>query len=299
MKVNNDFGYKFRQRPLDAKTIVCGTLADPTDHTVSPQFQGAAYEELGLNIVYLPFNVKAENIGDAIRGIRALNIRGVNVTMPHKMTSMEFIDEIDPLAKIIGSINGIINTNGVLKGYCHDITGFMLPFEGMDLRGKKVLQIGAGGGGRASAFGLTARGVEMIIMNRNVEKANKLAEELNTYSGNPARAVEFTIEALTVEMKTADVLVNTTSIGFADKVKETPVPKELIRSDMIIYDIVFAPLETRMLKEAKERGAKTINGLFMYVGQGAEFFEKVTGQKAPFSVMFDAAKIVLEARANM
>jgi len=296
VKINKEFGYKFRQRPLDGKTIVCGTLADPVDHTASPQFQGAAYEELGLNIVYVPFNVKAENIGDAIRGIRALNIRGVNVTMPHKMTSMEFIDDIDPLAKNIGSINGIINTNGILKGYCFDAAGFMLPFEGMDLRGKKILQLGAGGGGRASAFGLTPRGVEMIIMNRNVDKAKKLAEELSAYSGNPARAVEFTPEALAVEMKTADVFINTTSIGFGDRANETPVPQELIRSDMMIYDIVFDPIETRLLKEAKARGAKTINGLYMYVGQGAEFFEKVTGQKAPFSVMFEAAKIELGSR---
>lgn len=146
MEARNKYGYKFRQRPLDGKTIVCGTVADPADHSISPQFQGAAYEELGLNVVYLPFNVKAENIGDAVRGIRALNIRGVNVTMPHKMASMKFIDKIDPLAKTVGAINGIINTNGILKGYNFDVQGFMLPFKGKNLKGMKVLQLGAGGG---------------------------------------------------------------------------------------------------------------------------------------------------------
>lgn len=289
------FGYKFRQRPLNSKTAICGTIADPADHTISPQFQGAAYEELGLNMVYLPFNVKADNIGDAVRGIRALNIRGVNVTMPHKMTSMKFIDEIDPLAKKVGAINGIINTNGILKGYNFDVGGFMLPFDGMDLRGRKVLQLGAGGGGRASAYGLTVRGADMIIMNRNVDKARELARELTAYSGNPAIGVEFTLENLARDMKCADIMVNTTSIGFFDKVDETPVPKEMIRPDTIIYDIVFDPLETRLLREAKEQGAKIIDGLYMIVGQGAEFFEKVTGEKAPFKIMLDAAKKALSA----
>lgn len=278
--------------------MVCGTVADPADHTVSPQFQGAAYEELGLNVVYLPFNVKPENIGDAVRGIRALNIRGVNVTMPHKMASMKFIDEIDPLAKTVGAINGIINTNGILKGYNFDVHGFMLPFERKDLKGMKVLQLGAGGGGRASAFGLSARGAAMTIMNRTVGKAHELARELTAYSGNPAKGVEFNLKKLSMEMKTADILVNTTSIGFADSVGETPVPKELIRPDMIVYDIIFDPIETRLLKEAKAQGAEAIEGYYMIVGQGAEFFEKATGQKAPLEVMLDAAKKALAARAK-
>ena len=138
----------FRSTPLNGHTVTVGTLGYPANHTISPQFQGAAYEAMGVNMVYLPFNVKPEDIGDAVRGIRGLGLRGVNVTMPHKQTAMEFLDELDPLAEVIGSINGIINTDGVLKGYNFDVGGFMIPFEGMDLTGKRVLQLGAGGGGR-------------------------------------------------------------------------------------------------------------------------------------------------------
>lgn len=286
----------YRQRPLNGETVTVGTLGYPVYHTISPEFQGAAYEAMGLNFVYLPFNVKPEEIGDAVRGIRALGIRGVNVTMPHKMTSMEFLDELDPLAATIGSINGIINTDGVLKGYNFDVAGFMIPFENMDIAGKKVLLLGAGGGARAGAFGLSHRKVELVIMNRVVECAEMLARDLIGYSGNQARAVDYTPETLAKEMADTDIFINATSIGFDKLVNETPVPAALIQKNMVIYDIVYSPMETRLLREAKVKGAKTIGGLEMIVGQGAQFFEKVTGLKAPYELMLNTGRRALELR---
>lgn len=296
--MKEESGILFRQRPLDGQTVTVGTLGYPVHHTISPEFQGAAYEATGTDMVYLPFNVRPENIGDAVRGIRALNIRGTNVTMPHKQSAMEFLDEIDPLAELIGSINGIINTDGVLKGYNFDVAGFMIPFKNMDLEGRKVVQLGAGGGGRAAAFGMTARGVDLVILNRNLEKAEELAKELTAYSGNLARGALFNREVLERELADADILVNATSIGFDKLEEETPVPAELIRPGMFVYDIVYSPLETRLMREAAARGAKTVGGLEMIVGQGAEFFEKVTGKKAPYNLMLETGRKVLVERAK-
>lgn len=288
----------FRQRPLDGLTVTVGTLGYPVHHTISPEFQGAAYEATGTDMVYLPFNVKPENIGDAVRGIRALGIRGTNVTMPHKQAAMEFLDELDPLAEVIGSINGIINTDGVLKGYNFDVGGFMIPFEGMDLNGVKIVQLGAGGGARAAAFGMSMRGADLVILNRTVSVAEQLAKDVNAYTGHPARGAAFTPEVLAKELADAAVVVNCTSIGFDKLEGETPIPKELLRPDLFVYDIVYSPLETRLMREAREIGAtKVVGGLEMIVGQGAEFFEKATGKKAPYELMLETGRKVLEERA--
>ena len=289
----------FRQKPLDGLTVTVGTVGYPVHHTISPEFQGAAYEATGTDMVYLPFNVKPEAIGDAVRGIRALGIRGTNVTMPHKQTAMAYLDELDPLAEVVGSINGIINTNGKLKGYNFDVGGFMIPFEGMDLNGVRVLMIGAGGGARAAAFGLTMRGADLVILNRNAEKAESLAADLTAYSGNPAKGLPWTEEVLKEEMAKTEIVVNCSPLGFDKYEDETPVPKELIRKGMFIYDIVYSPLETRLMREAKEMGAgRIVGGLEMIVGQGAEFFEKATGKKAPYELMLETGRAVLMKRAE-
>lgn len=289
----------FRQRPLDGLTVTVGTLGYPVHHTISPEFQGAAYEATGTDMVYLPFNVKPENIGDAVRGIRALGIRGTNVTMPHKQAAIPFLDELDPLAEVIGSINGIINTDGKLKGYNFDVGGFMIPFDGMDLNGVRVLMIGAGGGARAAAFGLSMRGADMVILNRNVERAESLAADINAYTGNPAKGLPWTDDILKEEIAKTEIVVNCSPLGFDKYEDETPVPKELIRVGMFIYDIVYSPLETRFMKEAREAGAgRVVGGLEMIVGQGAQFFEKATGKKAPYDLMLETGRKVLEERAS-
>lgn len=287
----------FRQRPLDGRTVTVGTLGYPAHHTISPEFQGAAYEVTGTDMVYLPFNVKPENIGDAVRGIRALGIRGTNVTMPHKQAAMEFLDELDPLAEAIGSINGIINTDGVLKGYNFDVGGFMIPFEGMDLHGVKIVMLGAGGGARAAAFGMSQRGADLVILNREPAKAAALARDVTTYTGYPAKGADLTLDNLKAELADAQVLVNCTSVGFDKLEGETPVPKELLRPDLFVYDIVYSPLETRLMREAREAGAtRVVGGLEMIVGQGAQFFEKATGKKAPYELMLETGRKVLIAR---
>jgi len=294
--VTKDYAFKFRQRPLDGGTVLCGLLAHPSDHTISPQMYGAGFEELGLNYIYLAFDVLPENLEDAIRGYRALNIRGGNVTMPHKVESMKYVDKLDSLAEAVGAINVIINTEGFLEGYNADVQAFMHPLEDVDLCGKNVVLLGAGGGARACAFGLAAKDADITILNRNTEAAEDLAQRLHNYRGRRAQVLPLRPETLTDALENAELLVNATSIGFARQEGETPVPAALLRGDLTVYDIVFDPIETRLLRDAAAKGAKTINGLYMLVGQATFCFEKLTGEPAPFEVMFDACYKVLRAR---
>lgn len=286
----------YLQHPLNGETVIVGTMGDPIVNTISPQMQGAAFAATGMNMVYLPFPVTQEALGDAVRGIRALGIRGVNVTMPHKERVMEFLDELDPLAKAVGCVNAIINTDGVLKGYNYDVEGFLRPLEGMELSGRKTVLLGSGGGARAAAFGLATRGAELLILNRHGERAQALAQELAAYTGTPVRSSEWKESTLKEALKDAELLVNCTSIGFGPQQSETPVSAQWLHAGMTVYDIVFSPLETRLTREAAVSGVRTITGLEMLVSQGALFFEKVTGKTAPVALMRETARAVLEER---
>ena len=294
---SNDFSIPFRSRPLSGHTTIVGTLGWPIHHVISPEIFGATFEITGADMVLIPLNVEPGYVGDAVRGIRALGIRGTMVTMPHKQACMEFLDEIDPIAKTVGAVNAITNTDGVLKGFNFDIDGAMTPFRGGDLAGKKVLQLGAGGGGSAMAFAMVKLGAELTILNIDPSWATDLAKKAQDFFGKPVRGGEYSIDNLSKEIRGVDMVVNSTSIGFADQEEMTPVPAEMIQPEMTVYDMVFTPLETRFQREAKERGAaRVIGGLQMLVGQASHFFETVTGIEAPYEEMLDIGRNVLLSR---
>ncbi len=287
-----------RDRVISGTTRLCGIIGDPIEHTMSPVMHNAAFREIGIDYLYVPFRVKKEELGKAIEGMRALNFRGLNVTIPHKVAVLQFMDELDPLAKKIDAVNTIDNVDGVLKGYNTDATGFLqaLLERGIEPEGKKVVILGAGGASRAISFILADSGAHLVILNRLLELdwAEELANRISQSFNKEVEALELNKENLARVLDKADILVNTTSVGMSPSIDQTPVPADLLRPDLTVYDIVYNPIKTRLLREAEVAGAETIGGLDMLVWQGVLAFEKWTGLKAPVKLMKEEATKLLE-----
>lgn len=275
---------------ITGETKLCGVIGDPIEHTMSPVMHNAAFKKLGVDYAYVPFRVKKGELKGAIEGVRALNIRGLNVTIPHKVAVIPLLDELDPLAEKIGAVNTIVNNDGVLRGYNTDATGFLqtLLERGVEPRDKIIVILGAGGAARAISFILAERGSHLVILNRALELvwAEELSKTLSLTIKKPVKALELNVKNLSMVLKSADIMINATSVGMSPDVDKTPVPSELLKPDMIIFDIVYNPIKTRLLREAEAAGARTaIGGLDMLVWQGVLAFEKWTGKKAPPELM--------------
>ena len=262
-------------------------IGDPIEHTMSPAMHNAAFIQMGLDYVYVPFKVKKEGLGQAIDGMRGLNIRGLSVTIPHKVAVIPLLDKLDPLVEKIGAVNTITNDDGVLTGSNTDAGGFLqaLLARGIEPKGKRIVILGAGGASRAISFILAERGAHLAILNRRLERAEALAGRLSSFSPQEVETMELVEASLNEVLPAADILVNTTSVGMSPDVSGTPVPAELLKSDLVVFDIVYNPMGTRLLKEAKTVGAETISGVDMFVWQGALAFERWTGEKAPVDLM--------------
>jgi shikimate dehydrogenase len=278
---------------VTGKTKICALVGDPVEHTVSPAMHNAAFAEAGLGFVYVPFRVCPENLAEAVAGLRALDVRGFNVTIPHKVAVIRCLDSLDPLAEKIGAVNTVVNENGELRGFNTDAEGFVraLSDGGIEPGGRKMVVLGAGGASRAISYVLARKGAELTILNR--------AQEL-TWAWDIAKLVEYDLwkhvnvlelrdDLLAGALKDAEVLVNATSVGMSPDADASPVPAGLLRRDLVVFDVVYNPVETRLLKEARAAGARIISGVEMLVWQGALAFEMWTGQAAPFDVMRRAA----------
>ena len=283
---------------MSGKTRLCGVIGDPIEHTMSPAMHNAAFTQMVLDYIYVSFQVKEEELDQAIDGMRALNIRGLNVTIPHKVAIIPFLDELDPLAEKIGAVNTIANNTGVLKGYNTDASGFLqaLLEKGIEPEGKKVVILGAGGASRAVSFILAERGAHLVILNRRLERAEELAGRLSTTLNKEVKARELVADNLAQVLGGADILVNTTSVGMNPDINETPVPSSLLKPGLVVVDIVYNPIRTRLLREAEAVGAKTIDGVDMFVWQGALAFEIWTGAKAPVELM--RAEVVRQLKGH-
>ena len=284
------------------KTKICGIIGDPIEHTMSPVMHNAAFKNKGVDYVYLPFRVKKEELGRAIEGMRALNIRGLNITIPHKVAVIQFLDELDPLADKIGAVNTIVNDDGVLKGYNTDATGFLqaLLERKIEPKEKSVVILGAGGASRAISFILAERCAHIVILNRLLELdwATELASRISQIFTKEVEALELNKENLSRVLGKADILVNATSVGMSPDINETPVNSDLLRPNLVVYDIVYNPIKTRLQREAEVAGATVISGLDMLVWQGALAFEKWTGQKAPVNLMKEEVIKLLGKNGN-
>ena len=266
---------------INSNTAIYAVLGDPISHCLSPVMHNSAFSHVNYNGVYLAFRVK--EIGKAISGIRALGIKGAGITIPHKVAVMEFLDEIDDTAGKIGAVNTIVNRHGKITGYNFDTIGAVKAVkEKTGIKDKAVAILGAGGAARAVGYGIITEGGRLTILNRTKSKGEKLAADLDS---------EFCSLEDFKRVK-CDILINTTSVGMEPNLKGMPVEKEHLNKGMIVMDIVYNPLRTRLLKVAEDMGCTTIDGVSMFVFQGAGQFELWTGKKAPVDLM---RKTVLKA----
>jgi shikimate dehydrogenase len=272
---------------ISGKTRVCGVIGDPIEHSLSPIMHNAAFQALGLDYVFLAFKVKPACVEDAVNGMRALNIRGLNVTMPHKKTVMESLDRIDLSAQIINSVNTVLNKENLLFGFNTDGIGAVraLKENGVELKGHKVLLLGAGGAARAIAYAMAKEADELAVLNRTAKDAQALARLVEKAANKRIVAGSLEPEDIDANLQDSDILINATSVGMKPRPDETPVPIELLRSNLSVMDIVYNPLETKLARDAKALGAKVVSGVEMLIYQGAASFEIWTGKSAPVEVM--------------
>lgn len=270
-----------------------GVIGNPIGHSLSPAMHEAAFKELNIDGTYVAFEVEEDQLKQAIDGVRGLGIRGLNVTIPHKVEVMKYLDEIDPIAERIGAVNTIVHKDHRLIGYNTDGEGYLqalLPIIAKPLKEMRVLILGAGGAAKGVAISLALHGVkELCISNRTVSKADALAKECSAITHSSSMPITFAQARLTE----FDLIINTTSIGMTPNVEQMPLSLEMIAPGVIVSDLIYTPSKTRWLKDAKSRGAIVQNGLEMFINQGALAFEKWTGKNAPREVMKRKVKEIL------
>lgn len=276
---------------ITGKTKVTGIIGYPLTYTLSPLMHNRAFKVCGLNYKYLAFVVEKGHLKSAIDGIRALNIKGVNITMPHKEAVISLLDGISKEAEIIGAVNTINNEDGRLIGYNTDAEGFTssLKEEDFNPAGKQAIIIGTGGGAKAVAVALVQAGVKSIaVVGGSIEKSQAIKDRIIDITRN------ILVKPLTFESNLADIfqigdlIVNATPVGMAESGGLLPVPLELIKKRHFIYDLVYIPQETVLIKEARRKGARAVNGTGMLVHQAALAFEIWTGISAPVEEMRQA-----------
>lgn len=266
---------------LSGRTKITGLFGYPVEHTLSPAMHNAAFEALGLDYCYVAFPVHPDYLGEAVKAIRALNLCGVNVTIPYKEKVIPFLDDIDKEASYIGAVNTIVNSKGMLKGYNTDGRGFMQSlFEcGISAEGKEVLIVGAGGASRAISHYVGKEAKKLCLYDIEKEKAERLIADLKKNFDNIS-----TVDDIS-KIEKYHILINATPLGLKE---EDPLPFDtsLLRSDQIVYDLIYK--KTRLLDEASKKGCLTLDGLGMLLWQGVFAFELWTGVSPPVDIMRDA-----------
>jgi shikimate dehydrogenase len=263
---------------INGKTKIIGVIGKNIKNSLSPLFHNQIILKYSLNFCYLPFQVAETDLGKAIQGIKALNIRGANITFPYKEKAIEFLDKVEKSARRIGAVNTIVNNKGFLTGYNTDVIGFKksLQEDGeFVIKEKKAVILGAGGAARAVVYALLEEKIEEIcIFNRTLEKAKKIKQNLSSFFPK-SRISVFPLEGedLKDKIEKAHLLVNATSLGMPPRVDNTPLPDEkLFHPNLLVYDLIYHPARTLFLRQAERTGANIINGLPMLVYQGIESF---------------------------
>lgn len=270
---------------IKGSTNIVGLIGHPVEHSFSPPMHNSAFAKLGLDYAYVAFDVNPSDLKSAIDGAKALNIKGFNVTIPHKIEVMQYLNELDEVAHLIGAVNTIDFKN--LKGYNTDGIGAVRAIEEVtSIKDKNVVVSGAGGASRAISFYLAKFGADSItILNRNVNKAQKLANDV-LKSDLISDVGTDSISRIENYLKDADILVDTTPLGMDPHIDDEPIARaDAMHEDLVVFDAVYNPNETVLLKEAIKAGAKPVYGIKMLLYQGAESFKIWTGRDAPIDVM--------------
>lgn len=256
---------------------LCLIIGDPVSHSLSPAMHNAAYAALALPFVMAAAHVRAEELPQAIQGMRALHIRGLAVTMPHKVSIMKLVDDVDETASVIGAVNTVINTDGKLTGFNTDWLGILKPLQkATTIQGKKVAILGAGGAAQAAIFACQHANASVTLFNRTLNTARNLAEQFSCVARelNEWR-----------ELRDYDIIINTTSLGMAETQNQSPIPPEALHAHHTVFETIYSPSTTTLLKNAQAAGAKIIRGREMFLEQGVAQFELHTGSNAPRDVM--------------
>ncbi len=272
---------------FSGKTKVFCLIGHPVDHSMSPTMWNPALQEIGLDYVYVAFDVHPDHLEKAVQSFRALDIKGINVTIPHKETIIEYLDEIDPIAEKMAAVNTIKNENGVLKATNTDAGGAKksLLDAGCEISGKNVLMVGSGGVTRAISFILAEDVGRMVLTDIDEDRAINLAAEVKQKTGANVEGKLSTEDLLKQEIENTDILINCTPIGMYPKTDTSPVPKSLLHSSLFVFDVIYNPLETQLMKDAANKGCQTLGGLDMLVNQGVLAFEWWTGKSPNSSLM--------------
>ena len=255
-----------------------------------------AFKAAGINAIYLAFDVLPSSLKQAVFGMRALNILGFNVTIPHKVSIIDLLDGVDQQAKDVGAVNTVVNRGGRLKGYNTDVTGVSGAFNrnGISVSGRTALILGAGGAARACLAALIAEGCKkFLVLNRTLRRARSLEKEFTRKHGIKCVAMKLTTAAIREACRSSDIVVNATPIGTYPKVDESIVPNECLTRDHIVFDVVYKPVRTKLIEEASKAGATVIPGLEMLVEQGAAAFKLWTRRDPPTQIMRRAVQSVL------
>jgi len=275
-------------------------LGNPLGHSVSPPMQNCVFEKLGLDYMYMPVEVAPENLETVFKGLAKMNVGGFNVTIPHTIHIMEFLDELHPLAATIGAVNTICIEDGRTIGHNTDGEGFMRSLEeetGLSCQNKTFFLLGSGGAARAISMTLAYRGAAKIYLcNRTAAKAEALAGEINDKIRPCAEAVPMVNNAQAAALKDSSFLVNCTSIGMHPNDDVMPIDEALIDSHLVVVDIVYNPLTTKLLRTAEAKGCTIAHGLGMLIYQGAAAFKLWTGTEPLIDEMAKTAYQLMEAR---
>lgn len=279
---------------VDSSTQIYGVFGDPIRQSKSPIIQNRAFQVMGINAVYGAFHVKPEGLKDAMNGIRALGFGGINVTAPHKVRVMEYLDDIDEAVRYIGAVNTVVHKDGMLIGHNTDGIGYVRSLKEdlkYDLQGKTIVVVGAGGAARGVVYAMAKEQPKhIIVMNRTEEKAKALADKLSplcSIEGIGLAGIEH------IKQQNVDVVVNTTSVGMAPRSDEMAIDPSWFHEGLIVSDLIYNPRMTKLLEVAEKRGAKIHGGLGMFVYQGAYAFEYWTGKSAPVNDMRSVVEAVL------
>ena len=277
------------KKSITAHTKVFCIIGHPVEHSMSPTMWNPVLKELGpdLNYVYIAYNVHPDNLEKAVNGFRALNIKGINVTIPHKETIIKYLDEIDPIALAMGAINTIKNENGYLRAKNTDADGAKksLLEAGCKISGKNILFLGSGGVARAICYKLSEDANKIVLTDLIEDRAIKVAKEVKEKMGANIEGKKSNNAVVKEEIKKADILINATPIGMHPEVGVSPIPKELLHSGLFVFDVIYNPLETQLMKDAAEIGCKTLGGLDMLVNQGVLAFEWWIGKEPNANLM--------------